>query len=239
MGAQPYFFIFGSPVWVWVGALIVLVTAVMLFISIYFPRLLPKADRRVELGDTVIELWARERRMPGGARGIVVPSAPDLKMATGISKWVRDATANAVQYEALKVAPLQPGEAFVGSGGRYRFGNTAIAVVMDDQKRTTPEWIRNGVRNALVMLRARDADTVLVPDMTEDLLRQPKWISDEQRRETCRPIARAIMEGVLEGSEDINVVKIWAWRGNKDIWIEEMDRIAGHAEAGHAAPATA
>jgi hypothetical protein len=239
---HPYMYIGLSPVWVWVGALIVAVTCLALFAVFFLDVIGPKPAKRIALGDTSVELWEQERKMPGGADGIVVPVAPNMKMSTGISKWVRDATAQAIQYEALRVAPMQPGQAFVGSGGRYRFGAAGLAVVMDDQKRTSPEWIRSAVASALVQMRDNDALSFLLPDMTEDLLRQPKSISEDQRKETCRPIARAMLEGVVDACQttDIDVVKIWAWRGNRDIWEEELARLAeantstGHA---HALPA--
>jgi hypothetical protein len=233
MGARPYDFIFGSPIWVWVGAAIVTVTALLMFFFIFWDIVRPKAIKSVTVGNSTIELWERERKMPGTAEAIIVPVAPDLKMSTGIAKWVRDATAGAVQYEAQKVAPLPPGDAFVGSGGRYRFAVAALAVVMDDTKRTSPEWITQAIAQALVMIRGRDAATCLLPDMTEDLLRQPQWISDDQRRETCRPIARAMINGVLAGAEDMEV-KIWVWRGNRDIWEEEFARLEVETSNGHA-----
>lgn len=194
----------------------------------------PKPTRSVPLGDDkTLELWVRVNKQPVLADAIVVPVAPDLKMAVGMAKWVRDKTANTIQYQALDAAPLPPGEAFVGSGGKYRFNVTALAVVMDDLKRTSPAWIASGIRHAIERARAEDAQSILVPDMTEDLLRQPQWITDEQRRETCRPIARAIFDGILSADADMSVVKVWVWRaGYEDIFIEEMERIA----QSHAAP---
>lgn len=231
--AHPFDFILGSPYWVWVGILIFSTVFAALFFVIFLEYFGPKPKRRISINGTTIELWDRERKMPGGAEGIVVPVATDMKMSTGISKWVRDASANAVQYEALRVAPMQPGEFFVGSGGRYRFGKTALAVVMDDQKRTSTEWIKTAVSASVSRLRDMDAETILIPDMTEDLLRQPNWISDEQRKETCRPIAQAMLDGIIEGCLDVDRVKIWAWRGNADIWAEELDRIAAEHKSAH------
>lgn len=239
MNPDQYMFIGGSPLWVWLSGIGIGFTFVALFAIILYDRIGPRALKRVEVGDTWIEVWERERKMPGGADAIVVPVAPDLKMSTGIAKWVRDATANAVQYEAQKVAPLQPGDAFVGSGGKFRFGTTALAVVMDDQKRTSPEWIRQSIATALVRLREEDAHTVLLPDMTEDLLQQPKTITDEQRLSTCRPIARAMVDGILASDTDYDTIKIWVWRGNRDVWVEELTRLAEDIRTGHARPVPA
>jgi O-acetyl-ADP-ribose deacetylase (regulator of RNase III) len=233
------YFYGGSPLWVWLSGLGISLTFLALFVIILYDRFGPRPLKRVQVLDTHIELWERERKMPGGADAIVVPVAPDLKMSTGIAKWVRDATANTVQYEALKVAPLQPGEVFVGSGGKFRFGTSALAVVMDDQKRTSPEWIREGVATALRKLREHDAHTVLIPDMTEDLLQQPKTITDEQRLATCRPVARAVVDGILESDTDYDTIKIWIWKGNRAVWEEELARLAEDIRTGQARPVPA
>ena len=239
MNPDQYMFVFGVPVYVWLSALGIGLVFAALFLVIGYDYFGPEPLKRVIVGETHIELWERERKMPGGADGIVVPVALDLKMAVGIAKWVRDATANTVQYEASKVAPLPPGEVFVGSGGKFRFGSTALAVVMDEQKRTTPEWISEGVARALQKLRAADATTCLLPDFTEDLLQQPKTITDEQRRQTGRPIARAMVDGILNSDSDFDSIKIWAWRGNRDIWLEELGQLADDIRTGHARPVPA
>jgi hypothetical protein len=218
-------FFAGSPIYVWVGAAIIAAVIGVLFLILAGELFTPKPHRRVEVGNTVVEVWVRERRLPAPGEAIIVPVASDMKMSTGIAKWVRDSTANAVQYEALEVAPLSPGEAFVGSGGKYRFGVTALTVVMDEQKRTSPEWISSAIAKALVLCRQKDVQVCILPDMTEDLLRQPQWITEDQRRETCRPIARAMVEGIIRDVDVMDVVRIWVWRkGNEDIFVEELDR---------------
>ena len=239
MNAHPFNFIMGSPYWIWIGTAIFCVTFAMLGLVLFFEFFGPRPVRRIVVNGTTIELWDKERDMPGGAEAIIVPVAPDMKMSTGIAKWVKDASANAIQYEALRVAPMSPGEVFIGSGGRYRFGKAALAVVMDDQKRTSIDWIRTSMSASVSQLRDMDAETIMVPDMTEDLLRQPNWISDEQRKETCRPIAQAMLEGIIDGCLDVDRIKIWAWRGNGDIWAEELDRIAMEQKALLSTPVTA
>src|SRR5215210_6261909 len=120
MNPSQYMTYFGSPLWVWLSGFGIGLTFLALFAIILRDIFGPRPLKRIEVGDTAIELWERERKMPGGADAIIVPVAPDLKMSTGIAKWVRDATANAVQYEADEAAPLPPGSAFVGAGGKYR-----------------------------------------------------------------------------------------------------------------------
>src|SRR5579872_2614144 len=99
-----------------------------------------------------VRLWIAQRKLPFlmssmvSRQAILVPVAPDLKMVFGIAKRVRDYGADKVQREALKVAPLPAGEAFIGTGARYRFANTVLAVIFDEYKRTNPETITRAVR---------------------------------------------------------------------------------------------
>lgn len=227
-----------TPGWVWLGTLVILLPVGLLLLMMAADFRKRRPLKSVDLGDTTIELWVLENRLPTTADAILVPVAPDLAMVAGIAKWVRDTTANAVQYEAQRVAPLPPGEAFVGSGGKYRYQVAALAVVMDEQKRTKPEWIRDAVRRAMQLACEQDAQTCLVPDMTQDLLRQPQTITEEQRRATCEPIARATIEGILAAGDSMEVVKIWVWRkGVEDIYLRELERLEasenGLAKAEH------
>ena len=139
---------------------------------------------------------------------------------------MRDATAQEIQREALRAAPLPPGEVFVGTGGRFRFGHTALAVVMDDAKRTSPGWISDAVARAIRLCRAKGASVIILPDFTEDLLRQPQTITDEQRHETCGPIARAMLLGVLAEEDTMETVRIWVWRKEyAGVYLEEINRL--------------
>lgn len=225
-----------TPNWVWgfvaIGILLPFLALALLFIR---ERLGAKPLKTLEMGDTTIELWVKEHAYPSQGEAIIAPVAPDLEMAAGIAKWVRDATADRIQTEADAAAPLQPGDAFVGSGGKYKFAVGALAVVMDNMKRTTPEWIAEGVRRAIILCNEAGARTVIIPDMTEDLLRQPAEISDAQRRETCGPIARAMIQGILDSGETMETIKIWVWlKANEGIFVEEMNRVEKHGvQAAH------
>ena len=173
----------------------------------------------LKFGETSVELWVRERAMPARADSIIAPVGTNLKMGVGIAKWVRDEGSGKAQSEALKAAPLAPGESFVGTGGRYRFESVILAVVMDDQKRFTGEWITTAVAESIREAGKSGAESVLLPDMTDDLLRQPVWISQRQRNETCEPIARAMLEGVRMAQGSVRTVKLWVWRKDLlDVW---------------------
>jgi len=227
--------------WIWAFLLIGLAPWVLgILLAGFVERLQPRPLRRVEADDRVLELWVRERRLPVRGDVIIVPVAPDLQMAAGIAKWVRDSTANSVQQEALRVAPLPPGEAFVGRGAKHRFRRAALAVVMDDQKRSRPEWVRAAVCEAIRAARAEGASTFILPDFTEDLLRQPRTITEEQRLATARPTARALVEAATESLIPGDRVVLWIWRrGTETIYAEELDRVAREVEVSGGSPAPA
>lgn len=182
----------------------------------------------VHISDVTVELWVAQRKFPFFMRAdaILVPVAPDLKMVFGIAKMVRDYGADAVQYEANKVAPLPPGEAFVGIGGRYRFKYTALAVIFDEVKRTSPQLIGQAVRRALQLLQERDVKSVVFPDMTENLLAHPTWITQEQRQATAEITARAMIAAIAAAKGTVKTIKIWVWDPNNAPYFrKELERL--------------
>lgn len=190
--------------------------------------------KRVALQDLAIELWVSPRKLPLALRAdaIIVPVAPDLKMVFGVAKMARDMGADFVQNEADKVAPLQPGDAFVGTGARFRYKHTALAVIFDQQKRTSPAIITAAVSNALNKVRVLGAHSVVFPDMTENLLAQPNWITDEQRRATASVVARLMVDAVVAGGL-MGTVRIWIWDPrNASLFAEELDRVKKERRAG-------
>lgn len=223
-----YMSIAGFPLWAWIGAAIVLAHFGLLVLTVVWDMVRARPLKTVHYGDLAIELWVKQRKMPAPGEAIIVPVAPDLKMVNGIAKWVRDVTADDIQRQAEAVAPLPPGEVFIGRGGKFRFGHTALTVVMDDKKLPRSEWITDGVARAITESRALGAGTIILPDFTEDLLRQPETISDQLRRDSCRPIARAMLAGVIQAGDTMETIRIWVWRkGNEDIYAEEMAHLEG------------
>src|SRR5205814_981953 len=113
-----------------------------------------------------------QRKLPfmAAADALIVPVGPDLKMVSGVAKMARDRGADIIQVEANRVAPLKPGDAFVGTGARYRYRYTALAVIFDDSKRTSAEIITQAVVTAVTKLRAMGARSMVIADMTENLL---------------------------------------------------------------------
>lgn len=190
--------------------------------------------KRVALQDLTIELWVSARKLPLALRAdaILVPVARDLKMVFGVAKMARDMGADFVQHEAAKVAPLQPGDAFVGTGARFRYKYTALAVIFDQNKRTSPAIIGQAIGTALNRLRVLGANSVVFPDMTENLLAQPNWITDEQRRTTAAITARLMVDAIVAGGL-MGTVRIWVWDAkNASFFAEELDRVKREHRAG-------
>lgn len=189
---------------------------------------------RMKVGDLKIELWVSKRKYPWMSRSqaLIVPVAPDLKMVFGSAKMARDWGANQVQAEAEKVAPLKPGEVFVGSGSRYRWQRTALAVIFDNQKRTNPELLATALQNAMRQLASEDLTSAVLPDLTDNLMTQPNWITDEQRESTARQAARLTLDALVNTATDMRVVRIWCFDPrNADLYIEEMEKWQEEREA--------
>ncbi len=231
-----------TPIWVWVFISVAMVPAILsVALTMIYEARRPRAAGSLHRDDFAVELWGGEWYRAPRADVIVVPVATDMQMYTPVAKWVRDATAYEIQHQANRVAPMRPGDAFIGTGGKYRFKMTALAVIMDDQKRTTGEWIAAGIERAIRLAAEHGVQTVVVPDMTEDLLRHPHTITAEQRRQTAEVVAPAILQGILNAGDVVDEVKIWAWKPeNREVYAREMERLES-AETGQtlASPAPA
>ena len=232
IGIDPLFLVVGIIIF---GVLGPLVTVVALYPLI--PYVFPPSYK-VSIPGLKLELWVSQRKFPYLAfpGGLVVPVAPDLKMIFGTAKMVRDWGGGKAQYEANKAAPLPPGEIFVGTGSRFRFyGKTILAVIFDEQKRTHPDWIAAALRKAAAaMSDGHGAATLMIPDMTENLLTQPNWITADQRSDTARATARLMLDAVLAcRGTSVKAVKIWVSDpANAEIFMEEMDALVEEVESG-------
>jgi hypothetical protein len=223
IGVDPLLLVVGIIVF---GLLGPAVTVVL--IGLLLPFVFPPAYR-IKVRGMTIELWESRRRYPftSFAQALVVPVAPDLKMVSGAAKLIRDWGAGKIQAEANKVAPLPPGEAFVGEGARWRYKFTVLAVIFDEQKRTSPELMIKGFRRAFELLSQEEhVGSVLIPDMTENLLAQPNWITDEQRDVTARQTARLMLTSLLACRDQMRTVKIWVWDpNNTEAFIAAMEQL--------------
>jgi len=223
----------GVMTWEWVFLFVTLVPCIGVMAYLLGKMMVgTRPVRKMKVDGVSLELWVTERKFPVSADAIVAPVAPDLQMATGIAKWIRDATADAAQQAAAASAPLEPGAVLIAPGARYRFGSTILAVVMDDAKRVEAGWISGAIATALRKAAAQGMDRVIIPDITEDLLRQPNWITTEQRVDSCRPIARAVLRGIVEGAAGLDTVHLWIWQPvYAEVYLEELERIAAQTQA--------
>ncbi len=183
---------------------------------------------RATLRDLTIELLVSQRKLPllAGADGLIVPVGTDLKMVFGVAKMARDRGADIVQVEANRVAPLKPGDAFVGTGAKYRYKYTALAVIFDESKRTSPAIITQAVTTAVNKLRAVGAKSVVIADMTENLLAQPNWITQEQRSKTAAITAKIMIDAIVACGTNARTVKIWCSEpDNAPFFVAELKRL--------------
>ena len=183
---------------------------------------------RATLHDLTIELLVSQRKLPflAGADALIVPVGTDLKMVFGVAKMARDRGADIVQVEANRVAPLEPGDAFIGTGARYRYKYTALAVIFDESKRTSPAIITQAVTTAVTKLRAAGARSVVIADMTENLLAQPNWITPEQRRKTAAITAKVMIDAIVACGTNVRTIKIWCSEpDNAQFFVEELKRL--------------
>ena len=192
---------------------------------------------RATLENLTIELYVSQRKLPAlaAADALIVPVGPDLKMVSGVAKMARDRGADLVQYEANKVAPLLPGDVFIGTGARYRYKYTALAVIFDQSKRTSAELISQAIVNAVRKLRDLGAKSVVVADMTENLLAQPNWITVEQRRKTAAITAKIIVDAIIACGSTARTIKIWCSEpDNAQFYVEELKHIHNRERAARA-----
>jgi hypothetical protein len=190
---------------------------------------------RVKKSGLNVHLWVAQRKLPflmAGApfltqhQAILVPVAPDLKMVFGVAKLVRDQGANMVQREADRVAPLAPGDAFIGAGARYRYDNTVLAVIFDESKRTSPDLITRAVRRGAELANQRGCTSLILPDMTENLLAQPNWITQEQRRATAELAALTLVNAIRASRGVVDRFNVWCWDpNNAGFYIRELNRL--------------
>jgi len=196
--------------------------------SALLPTVVVLPSYRATLHDLTIELIVSQRKLPfmAGADALIVPVGPDLKMVFGVAKMARDRGAGRIQFEASKVAPLEPGDAFVGTGARYRYKYTALAVIFDHSKRTSAAIITQAVTTAVDKLRQKGARSVVIADMTENLLAQPNWITPEQRRKTAAITAKIMVDAIVACGNKARTVKIWCSEpDNTQFFVEELKHI--------------
>ena len=197
------------------------------------PQAVIQPTTRARSGELNVNLFVAQRKLPfmiGNTlfqnNALLVPVAPDLRMVFGIAKMARDWGADIAQREALKVAPLQPGDAFIGTGAKYRYRHTVLAVVFDANKRTDPDLIRQAVRRGAQLAAQKGATGLILPDMTENLLAQPNWITAQQRAETAEIVAFTLVDALKSCRGVLKTVHLWCWDPrNVEFYQRELKRM--------------
>lgn len=197
------------PAWIWTGTAVAAIPVAAVVLAMLWEVRRPKPSLVVRQKGTRLELWETGRRLPQRSDLVLVPVAPDLQMVAGSSLWARGATAGQAQREAAKLAPVEPGKAAVVSGARYRFGRTGLIVAMDDRKRYAPEWILSAVRDSVERTRATSVASVLIPDWTDDLCRQPRRQDASYRVKVAADIAPVVVDAAVALLGEVPVVRIW------------------------------
>ncbi len=195
----------------------------------FTPEMVVKAN-----GQTIL-LWVTSRKFPallargpyaGGKSAVVAPVGPDLKMVTGAAKLIRDHGADRAQYAALRSAPLAQGKVLLADGGKYRYSKTVLAVVFDSQRRTSASIITQAIRSSAEIASTAGCTSLIVPDITANLVVQSNWITESQRESAASVAAAATVAGILACRATMATYHIWCWDpANAADYKRELSRI--------------
>ena len=196
------------PLWIWVGAGIAGIPILLVALAILWEARSSRPIMRFRRDGTLIELW-QSPTLPRATDVVVVPVSTDLKLIAGTALWARGATAGLAQREADALAPRPVGDALLVAGARYRFKRTALAVAMNDSKEYSPDSIKDSILRAAAQASSLPASSITIPDWTPDLTRQPRWMSEHDRRQQTQQAADAIVQATLALSGRVPVVRVW------------------------------
>ena len=94
---------------------------------------------------------------------IVNPANLSLWMATGVGGAIKRAGGDAIEFAAVRQAPVPLGEAIVTTGGTLAARAVIHAVSLDRVRRTSGPVIEQAVRSAMARAREMDARSVAFP----------------------------------------------------------------------------
>lgn len=94
---------------------------------------------------------------------IVSPAATSLWMSTGIAGEVKRAGGDAIEFAALRQAPVQLGDAIVTPAGRLAAKVVIHAVSLERDRRTTGEAIDRAARSAMARVRELGLSSIAFP----------------------------------------------------------------------------
>ena len=94
---------------------------------------------------------------------IVNPANLSLWMATGVGGAIKRAGGDAIEFAAVRQAPVPLGEAIVTTGGTLAARSVIHAVSLDRDRRTSAEVIDKAARSAMARAREIGAQSIAFP----------------------------------------------------------------------------
>jgi len=94
---------------------------------------------------------------------IVNPANVTLWMSTGVAGAIKRRGGDAIEFAAVRQAPVALGEAIVTDAGSLAARWVIHAVSLDHQRRTSAEAIGRAVRSALARARELGVETLAIP----------------------------------------------------------------------------
>ena len=94
---------------------------------------------------------------------IVNPANLSLWMATGVGGAIKRAGGDAIEFAAVRQAPVPLGEAIVTTGGTLAARSVIHAVSLDRDRRTSAEVIDKAARSAMARARDIGAQSIAFP----------------------------------------------------------------------------
>ena len=135
---------------------------------------------------------------------IVNPANLSLWMSTGVGGAIKRRGGDAIEFAAVRQAPVALGEAIVTPAGTLAVGAVIHAVSLDRERRTSGPVIEQAVRSAMARARELNATSIAFPALGTGVGGFPL---DEAARVTITTV-----RDELERSPDIEHV-IFALRG--------------------------
>jgi O-acetyl-ADP-ribose deacetylase (regulator of RNase III) len=94
---------------------------------------------------------------------IVTPAVGSLWMSTGVAGAIKRAGGDAIEFAAIRQAPVDLGEAVVTTAGILAARAVIHAVSLDRERRTSAEVLEAAVRSAMARAREIGATSVAFP----------------------------------------------------------------------------
>ena len=94
---------------------------------------------------------------------IVAPATGSLWMSTGVAGAIKRAGGDAIEFEAIRQAPVELGNAILTTAGILAARAVIHAVSLDRDRRTTAQTLDAAVRSAMARARDMAATSIAFP----------------------------------------------------------------------------